>query len=297
MKGEGQGWEAVLRPGPPWGVLESQRCDMPNAFARPPDYDFLWPHLCAVPFFRALLRAVEARFYQDLPMEAPVLDLGCGDGDFAAQAFSRPLDAGVDPWHAPLCEAARRGAYRLVARADGAHLPFADASFRTVISNSVLEHIPALEPVMAECARVLEPGGYLLFCTPSEHFTDWLLGARVLGDGYRRFFNRVSRHYHCKSPQEWQALLANYGFAVERWWYYFSPRALRALELGHYLGAPNLLTRWLTGQWVCFPSRRNPYLRLLERLLRPIYEAPLPAVGAYVFVVARREGRSRPLAR
>ncbi len=231
---------------------------------------------------------MEARFYQDLPISAPVLDLGCGDGDFAAQAFSQPLDVGIDPWRAPLREAARRGAYRLLTLADGARLPFADASFRTIISNSVLEHIPALEPVMAECARVLQPEGYFLFCSPSEHFTDWLIGASLLGDVYRRFFDRISRHHHYHSPQEWQHMLARHGFVVERWWYYFSPRALRALEVGHYLGAPNLLARWLTGRWVLFPSRRNVYLRLLDRLLRPIYEEPLPPMGACVFVVARR---------
>jgi len=30
--------------------------------------DLLWRHLCTVPAFRALLRAVEARFYAALPV-------------------------------------------------------------------------------------------------------------------------------------------------------------------------------------------------------------------------------------
>ena len=42
--------------------------------------DLLWQHLKTLPAFRALLRAVEARFYQQLDFPGPVLDIGCGDG-------------------------------------------------------------------------------------------------------------------------------------------------------------------------------------------------------------------------
>jgi SAM-dependent methyltransferase len=261
---------------------------MDNAFARPAGYDFLWPHLLEVPYFRALLRAVEARFYQDLPIAPPVLDLGSGDGSFAAQAFARLLDIGLDPWPQPLRASRARHAHKLLVLAQGAHLPFADGAFGTVISNSVLEHIPDLTPVLAECHRVLRAGGYLLFSAPSDHFTDWLIGRALFGEPYARFFNRISRHHHCNSAQTWQAYLLRAGLVLERAWYYFSPRALRALELGHYLGLPNLIYHALSGRWVPFPSKRNPFLRALEAWLRPIYDEPPPTVGAYIFCVARK---------
>jgi len=261
---------------------------MSNAFARPPGYDFLWPQLAELPYFRALLRAVESRFYQELPIAEPVLDLGSGDGSFAAHTFSRPLDVGLDPWRGPLWESRLRRAHRLLTLADGAHMPFADDSFRTIVSNSVLEHIPELDAVIAECFRVLALEGYLLFCAPSDHFTDWLIGRKLVGEAYGRLFNRISRHYHCDSPATWQKRLARAGFVVERAWYYFSPRALRALELGHYLGLPNLIFRKVTGRWVLFPSTRNPFLRMLAALLRPLYDESLPETGAYLFCVARK---------
>ena len=131
--------------------------------------DFLWQHLKELPAFRALLRAVEARFYQDLlPLEEPVLDVGCGDGHFASVAFPHPLAAGIDPESTVLGEARDRSAYRQLAQALGSGLPYADQRFATVISNSVLEHIPNLDPVISEAARVLKTGAPFIFCVPKK---------------------------------------------------------------------------------------------------------------------------------
>jgi SAM-dependent methyltransferase len=259
-----------------------------SEYAPKEPHDYLWNQLAELPYFRALLRAVESRFYGQLPVVAPVLDLGAGDGSFSAQTFSRPLDAGIDPWWSPTVEAKSLHAHRVLALAQGATLPFANNTFQTVVSNSVLEHIPDLDPVICEAYRVLRPGGYLLFCAPSDHFTDWLVGARVLGDSYREWFNRISRHAHCDSPDQWRARLAQAGFITEQIWYYFSPKALRTLEIGHYLGLPNLLSKKLFGKWVILPSRSNPFLRLTNAWLKPLYNEPLPTVGAYLFGVARK---------
>ena len=81
--------------------------------------DFLWLHLRDLPYFRAILRAIEARFYQDIILPAPTLDIGCGDGHFASLTFDRPLEVGLDPWWGPIREAGGRAAYRLLNRADG----------------------------------------------------------------------------------------------------------------------------------------------------------------------------------
>jgi SAM-dependent methyltransferase len=258
--------------------------------------DLLWRNLKDLPAFRGLLRAVEARFYQDIALPAPVLDLGCGDAHFASVAFDHPLDAGVDPWRLPLREAVRlrRSTYRLLAQAEGGALPFSSGYFASAVSNSVLEHIPDLEPVMAELARVLRPGAPLVFCCPSDYFLQCLsisgglrkIGLRGAGALYERFFNRLSRHHHCDGPEVWRARLAAAGFALEKYWYYFSPRALRALEWGHYFGLPAAVAKGLTGRWVIAPHAAN--LAFTERLLRPYYDEPLPEKGAYLFFMARK---------
>jgi SAM-dependent methyltransferase len=167
-------------------------------------------------------------------------------------------------------------------------MPFATNSFNTVVSNSVLEHIPDLDPVIVETFRVLKPGGYFLFCSPSDHFTDWLIGAKIFGDSYRRFFNQIARHHHTDSPQQWRERLEKVGFSVERIWYYFSPRATQTLEMGHYFGLPNLISKKLFGSWVLYPSKRNLYLRFLYEQLKPIYYEQNGAVGSNLFCVAKK---------
>jgi len=257
--------------------------------------DFLWRHLQDLPAFRALLRAVEARLYQPwLPLEGPVLDVGCGDGHFASVAFPHPLAAGIDPAAGPLGEARVRGAYGLLAQAYGSRLPFPGGAFATVISNSVLEHIPDVEAVLAEIGRVLQTGGRLICCMPSEHFPALLLfsslfsrlGLGRLSQAYRLYFNRISRHHHCDGPGIWQERLARAGLEMIESHYYFSARATHALDLGHYLGLPSLIAKKLFGRWILVPAHWN--LALTEHWLRPLYEEPRPQVGAYLFLIARK---------
>lgn len=258
--------------------------------------DLLWRNLQDLPAFRGLLRAVEARFYQDIQLPEPVLDLGCGDAHFASVAFDHPLTAGVDPWTPPLNEARRLRphAYQLYTQADGAQLPFPDGHFTSAVSNSVLEHIPVLEPVLKEVARVLRPGAPFVFCSPSDYFLSFLsisgalhkIGWHSPARAYESFFNRISRHHHCDGPDVWRTRLEAAGFRLEKHWYYFSAGALRALEWGHYFGLPAVVAHALTGRWLFSRSRAN--LALTERLLRPFYEEPLPAQGAYLFVIARK---------
>jgi SAM-dependent methyltransferase len=260
-----------------------------------PSKDYLWLHLRDLPYFRALLRAVEARFYESIELPTPTLDLGCGDGHFASIAFGRRLEVGVDPWWGPLREARGRAAYQSLAQSEGACLPFPDAYFASVVSNSVLEHILHLDKVLVEIARVLKPGSILVFCVPNQNFLPMLsvgrgldkLGLNFLGNGYRAIFNRISRHHHCDPPEVWEIRLARAGFQIDGWWHYFSPAALRVLEWGHYFGLPSWISKVFTGRWILCPTSWN--LALTRRLVKRYYNEPTQQEnGAYTFYIARR---------
>ena len=109
-------------------------------------------------------------------------------------------------------EAASRHCYRYILNASATTLPFSDASFPTVVSNCVIEHIPDLDRTLAEISRILRPGGRFIFGVPSDRFAEFFLGSTLLRQWgvpglaaeYGGWFNRHSRHYHSYSPQEWE---------------------------------------------------------------------------------------------
>lgn len=254
--------------------------------------DFLWPQILALPYFRGMLRAVEARLMHDVPLPPPVLDIGCGDGHFASVTYEQKIDVGIDPDHASLREAKGRGAYRLLVQASGDQLPFAEASFASSISNSVLEHVSNLAGVLAEIGRVLKPGGPFAITVPNPGYRSELSVPRFLSRvrldrfsrGYRNWFMRMSRTWNLFDEAGWELLFKGAGLEIERSERYFSPAALRALEWGHYFGAPTIIPRLLTGRWILVPSRWN--LLLTEKFTRRYYlEAP-SSQGTYTFYLA-----------
>jgi SAM-dependent methyltransferase len=259
--------------------------------------DYLWLNLCELPYFRSMLRAVEAALYQDLDLPAPLLDVGCGDGHFAQACFDRILDVGLDPWHGPIQEAGTRHNYHLLTEAYGGQMPYPDEVFGCAISNSVLEHIPEVEKVLAETRRVLKPGAPFVFCVPNHRFNDSLsitrglekLHLKSLADMYRRFFTRISRHRHMDSPEIWTKRLEQAGFVVEKWWHYFSPQALAVFEWGHYFGLPSLITHFLFRRWIIVPARWN--LALTYRGVRPFVRGGACDDGVYTFFITRRAYR------
>jgi ubiquinone/menaquinone biosynthesis C-methylase UbiE len=67
--------------------------------------------------------------------------------------------------------------------ADAEHLPFAAASFDLVLGHAVLHHIPDLRRAFDEFARVLAPGGTVLFAGEPSRYGDRIAGVpkRVAG--------------------------------------------------------------------------------------------------------------------
>lgn len=101
-----------------------------------------------------------------------VLDLGCATGLVTAGLFKRYRKAriiGLEQSPAMLLRARRQAPWlrRLaVVCGTASALPLAAASVDLVFSNLSLQHYAALDPVFAECWRVLAPGGLLLFSIP-----------------------------------------------------------------------------------------------------------------------------------
>lgn len=142
-----------------------------------------------------------------------VLDLGCGGGLTAEVVAARGAQViGVDRSLPSLRVAQRHGQEGGLsvgyASGDAGALALADHSVDAVVCVDVLEHVPSVPRVLAECARVLRPGGWLLFDTINRTWLArvvvvWLL-ERVVGTiprgthDWRMFITpaEMRRHLH-----------------------------------------------------------------------------------------------------
>jgi sarcosine/dimethylglycine N-methyltransferase len=91
-------------------------------------------------------------------------------------------------------------------RGDAQVLPFRARAFTAVVSQEGLLHVPDKAGALAECRRVLLPGGRIAF-------TDWIATAR-LGDGERRRLEEWMAAVTLQSIEGYKALLAEAGFVA-----------------------------------------------------------------------------------
>ena len=122
--------------------------------------------------------AARYAFAADALRTLRVLDVASGTGlgsEFLLTRGARFV-VGVESAAEALCQARTRSAPfgPHFVRADARALPFGDASFDAVVSFETIEHLNDASGLLAECRRILRPGGCLYLSTPNRTVTHWL---------------------------------------------------------------------------------------------------------------------------
>lgn len=160
-----------------------------------------------------------------------VLDIGCGPGEMAPMLRARGWRFwGVDLSRGMLAEARRTPGDSpgvAFAHADAQHLPFRDGLFDAVLAMGVLEYAADDVRALVEMARVLRPGGVLIF-TLAHRWSPYELWRRLLYypavDLARPLYVRLARRprplvlYHVQRlyAEAWPADHLPRDLAVER---------------------------------------------------------------------------------
>jgi len=116
----------------------------------------------------------------DIPQVAKLLDVGCGNGEFAValkEAYQAREVYGIDIGEKAIVEARGRGIIMVNSDLDVGPLPFDDDTFGLVFAGEIMEHLQNPDNLLREIYRVLSPNGYCIITTPNiaNWYDRWLL--------------------------------------------------------------------------------------------------------------------------
>ncbi len=243
------------------------------------------------PLFYSLIRPQESSlFYKHKSfVKPPVLDFGCDDGFFTSIVFGKKtIDVGLDLKTSQINKAEEEEVYKKTVVYNGLKIPFPNNYFKTVISNSVLEHLPFLQKNLKEIARVLKRKGFFLTTVMTDQWNKNLFGTKILGQNYQRFMKKKQKHYNLLSIKKWEEAFSKAGFKTIKKIGYLSKKNSQALDIFHYLSLPSLISYAIFNKWVLFPKIHSFFKteKLIERIIS--LNTSLSTSSAVFFVLEKK---------
>ena len=109
-----------------------------------------------------LIHKINKQIAESLPYQGRVIDLGCGTAPYKEEILKIADEyIGVD-WENSLHEQTNVDIFADLCKT----LPFDNNYTDTIVSFQVMEHLPEPVQFLAECYRILKPGGRLLITVP-----------------------------------------------------------------------------------------------------------------------------------
>ncbi len=140
-------------------------------------------------------------------------------------------------------------------RCEAEALPFADASFDLVFGHAVLHHLPDLDSAFKEFARVLRPGGTMVFCGEPSYHGDRLAGVpKRLALSAAPTWRRLMRARPRLEPSDAHAI-ADHGLEHVVDVHAFTPAELESLARGAGLGDVHVSGEELVAGWFGWANR------------------------------------------
>jgi SAM-dependent methyltransferase len=174
---------------------------------------------------QAFWRYFEVRALREIPCERPILEIGCGDGQFSSLVFQE-IDEAIDlnPRAIERCKNISGNLYGRVRCLDVRDILLQDEGFATVYANCVLEHVPEIEKVLAGCFRGLRAGGQLVITIPLVRMNEHLLFPWAW---YARLRQRQLAHINLMSEKSWENLMRSIGFSEVEFRPYLSGKSCK----------------------------------------------------------------------
>jgi ubiquinone/menaquinone biosynthesis C-methylase UbiE len=237
---------------------------------------FLEAYLNEAPVPLAFERAFECLILSQQEFPHPILDVGCGDGIFAKIVFDEKIDTGIDPLSYELESAKKYDMYDELIEAFGDNIPKPDSSYKTIFSNSVLEHIENLDPVLKEINRVLMPGGVFYATIPTNYFEKYSVISKLLNGiglkstalSYNTFFNKFWKHYHFYDKKSWTKKFESNGFKVVNVIEYGAPKDCLFNDFWVPFTIPNYFVKKLFNRFFLLKSLRKLYSPIWVMILK-----------------------------
>lgn len=208
---------------------------------------------------------------------AEVLDFGCGDGRFLEMLLERGVNArgvdipssraGVERRDAAKPELGLAARVRYVAAEDV--IPLEDDSVDVLVSNTVFEHLIALDLLLGEMARVLRPGGmiYTVFplgsCLVEQHCglpLFHIIESRRFRLAYLRFAKMIGLYRKAAAPAAMEAYCYENTF-------YRRENEIQKLFRRHFSIVESDTQTYLRTAGESWTSARSPLKRLIGRWL------------------------------